>query len=349
MGIRISSRRGAVNQRVADSSRILLCTSCPPRLLRDRRVRRRHGGRRVPSHLVASRPRRSAAARSRTWPRAAVPTCSAPATWPRTTSASAADHGKMYGLAVPVAPVRTLRRARLALPAALGPGRCPGFLFPIVRLRQPLLGDPGPRAVPVLRAHRAPVRLAIRATGLRRRLDLSIAAANVWGAQHAMLQQRGFRKLVDTTFVVGFLCLALAGAARGRGPVLQGAAAGSAGNRHRSPVGTSTSGSGRCRSSCEPWPSRAALGRGSGSCRSQNPGTCTPGPTAGCSAGNIFILFETVPATTRRWSVDLPPLWQSMTCLPLVHHYAVTGDSGTEAAFIDRVLRRAHPQACDAA
>ena len=36
-------------------------------------------------------------------------------------------------------------------------------------------------------------------------LDGSVAAANVWGAQYYMLEQRGFRKLVDTTFVMGFL------------------------------------------------------------------------------------------------------------------------------------------------
>jgi NitT/TauT family transport system substrate-binding protein len=40
---------------------------------------------------------------------------------------------------------------------------------------------------------------------LRLLLEGSIAAANVWGPQYYLLEQRGFRKLVDTTFVMGFL------------------------------------------------------------------------------------------------------------------------------------------------
>jgi NitT/TauT family transport system substrate-binding protein len=35
--------------------------------------------------------------------------------------------------------------------------------------------------------------------------DRGIAAANVWGAQYYLLEQWGFRKLVDTTFMMGFL------------------------------------------------------------------------------------------------------------------------------------------------
>jgi NitT/TauT family transport system substrate-binding protein len=35
--------------------------------------------------------------------------------------------------------------------------------------------------------------------------DRGIPAANVWGAQYYLLEQWGFRKLVDTTFMIGFL------------------------------------------------------------------------------------------------------------------------------------------------
>lgn len=35
--------------------------------------------------------------------------------------------------------------------------------------------------------------------------DRTLAAANVWGAQYYLLEQWGFRKLVDTTFMMGFL------------------------------------------------------------------------------------------------------------------------------------------------
>jgi NitT/TauT family transport system substrate-binding protein len=40
---------------------------------------------------------------------------------------------------------------------------------------------------------------------VRRMLKGEIAAANVFGAQYYLLEQAGFRKLVDTTFIMGFL------------------------------------------------------------------------------------------------------------------------------------------------
>jgi NitT/TauT family transport system substrate-binding protein len=40
---------------------------------------------------------------------------------------------------------------------------------------------------------------------LRAMLDGRIEAANVWGGQYYLLEQLGYRKLVDTTFVMGFL------------------------------------------------------------------------------------------------------------------------------------------------
>jgi len=40
---------------------------------------------------------------------------------------------------------------------------------------------------------------------LRGMIDGRIKAANVWGGQYYLLEQLGFRKLVDTTFVMGFL------------------------------------------------------------------------------------------------------------------------------------------------
>lgn len=39
----------------------------------------------------------------------------------------------------------------------------------------------------------------------RQLLAGQVSAANVWGAHFYLLEQRGFRKLVDTTFVMGFL------------------------------------------------------------------------------------------------------------------------------------------------
>jgi NitT/TauT family transport system substrate-binding protein len=40
---------------------------------------------------------------------------------------------------------------------------------------------------------------------LRAMLDGRIGAANVWGGQYYLLEQLGYRKLVDTTFAMGFL------------------------------------------------------------------------------------------------------------------------------------------------
>jgi NitT/TauT family transport system substrate-binding protein len=46
---------------------------------------------------------------------------------------------------------------------------------------------------------------------VRLMLEGRIEAANVFGAQHYLLEQRGFRKLVDTTFIMGFLVSETAG------------------------------------------------------------------------------------------------------------------------------------------
>ena len=117
-------------------------------------------------------------------------------------AASAADHGKMYGLAYSVCP------------SAI-------FVVPDSPYQQPsdLAGVPVSvgfhsgshySAIQGLEPFLDREQIALQFAGrpydrLRLLLDGSIAAANVWGAQYYMLEQRGFRKLVDTTFVMGFL------------------------------------------------------------------------------------------------------------------------------------------------
>ena len=51
-------------------------------------------------------------------------------------------------------------------------------------------------------------------------LNRKVAAANVFGIPLYVLEQQGFRKVVDTTFMIGFLVRR--SASRGRTPLLQG-------------------------------------------------------------------------------------------------------------------------------
>jgi NitT/TauT family transport system substrate-binding protein len=117
-------------------------------------------------------------------------------------AASAADHGKMYGLAYSVCPsgIFVAPGSPYQQPADLADVRVSvgyhsGSHYSAIAGLEPFL-DRG--------------QIALQFAGrpydrLRSLLDGSIAAANAWGPQYYMLEQRGFRKLVDTTFVMGFL------------------------------------------------------------------------------------------------------------------------------------------------
>ena len=52
-------------------------------------------------------------------------------------------------------------------------------------------------------------------------LNRKVAAANVFGIPLYVLEQQGFRKVVDTTFMIGFL-VSMEAQERGRTPLLQG-------------------------------------------------------------------------------------------------------------------------------
>jgi NitT/TauT family transport system substrate-binding protein len=117
-------------------------------------------------------------------------------------AASAADHGKMYGLAysvcpsgIFVAPGSPCRQPSDLAGVQVSVGYHSGSHYSAIQGLEPFM-DRG--------------QIALQFAGrpydrLRLLLDGGIAAANVWGAQFYVLEQRGFRKLVDTTFVMGFL------------------------------------------------------------------------------------------------------------------------------------------------
>jgi NitT/TauT family transport system substrate-binding protein len=117
-------------------------------------------------------------------------------------AASAADHGKMYGLAysvcpsgIFVAPGSPYQQPSDLADVRVSVGYHSGSHYSAIAGLEPFL-DRG--------------QIALQFAGrpydrLRSLLDGSIAAANAWGPQYYMLEQRGFRKLVDTTFVMGFL------------------------------------------------------------------------------------------------------------------------------------------------
>jgi NitT/TauT family transport system substrate-binding protein len=117
-------------------------------------------------------------------------------------AASAASHGKMYGKCYSV---------------------CPSAIFvdPDSDLTQPsdLAGvDVGVgyhsgshySALQALEAFLDPEQIRLSFVGLpfdrvRFLLEGRLPAVNAWGAGYYVLEQRGFRKLVDTTFIMGFL------------------------------------------------------------------------------------------------------------------------------------------------
>jgi NitT/TauT family transport system substrate-binding protein len=117
-------------------------------------------------------------------------------------AASAADHGKMYGLAysvcpsgIFVAPGSPCRQPSDLAGVQVSVGYHSGSHYSAIQGLEPFM-DRG--------------QIALQFAGrpydrLRLLLDGGITAANVWGAQYYVLEQRGFRKLVDTTFVMGFL------------------------------------------------------------------------------------------------------------------------------------------------
>jgi len=124
-------------------------------------------------------------------------------------AAATAEHGKMYGKAYSICPAGIYVPADSAVagPADLagigvGVGYHSGSHYSALQALEPFM----PREQVTLDFVGSPfdrTRLAVRG---------SLPAVNVWGAPAYLLEQRGFRKVVDTTFVMGFLLTANAGA-----------------------------------------------------------------------------------------------------------------------------------------
>jgi NitT/TauT family transport system substrate-binding protein len=117
-------------------------------------------------------------------------------------AAASAQHGRMYGKAYSVCPAgiyvagdSPLRRPEDLAGVEVGVGFHSGSHY---------------SAVQSLEAFLAPSQIALSFLGrpfdrVRMALDGRATAVNVWGAQAYLLEQQGFRKLVDTSFVMGFL------------------------------------------------------------------------------------------------------------------------------------------------
>lgn len=117
-------------------------------------------------------------------------------------AAAAGSHGRMWGKAysictsgILVAPESSYERPEDLAGVAVGVGYHSGSHY---------------SAIQGLEVFLEPDQIELSFVGLpfdRVRLmrDRRIPAANVWGAQYYLLEQWGFRKLVDTTFMMGFL------------------------------------------------------------------------------------------------------------------------------------------------
>src|SRR3954471_12539170 len=117
-------------------------------------------------------------------------------------AAASAQHGKMYGKAYSVCPagIYVAPDSELARPEDLagvevGVGYHSGSHYSAIQGLEPF-------------PERAQIALGFggRPWGRVRLMRAGrIEAANVFGAQYYLLEQHGFRKLVDTTFIMGFL------------------------------------------------------------------------------------------------------------------------------------------------
>lgn len=117
-------------------------------------------------------------------------------------AAATDDHGKMYASAYSVCPsgIFVAPESEFEQPADLagigvGVGYHSGSHYSALQALEPFL---------------EPARIELSYLGrpfdrARLMLDRQVAAVNVWGASYYLLEQLGFRKLVDTTFVMGFL------------------------------------------------------------------------------------------------------------------------------------------------
>jgi NitT/TauT family transport system substrate-binding protein len=122
-------------------------------------------------------------------------------------AAAGAQHGKMYGRAysvcpagIYVAPGSPLRDPRDLAGVEVGVGYHSGSHYSALQALEAFL-DREDIALGFLGLPFDRVRLA---------LEGRAAAVNVWGAQAYLLEQQGFVKLVDTSFVMGFLVSARA-------------------------------------------------------------------------------------------------------------------------------------------
>ncbi len=116
--------------------------------------------------------------------------------------AASGEHGKMWGHAysvtpsgIYVAPESKIRKPEDLVGAEVGVGYHSGSHF---------------SALQALEAFVRPDQIKLTFIGapndrVARLLDRTVEAANVFGMQSYILEQQGFRKLVDTTFMIGFL------------------------------------------------------------------------------------------------------------------------------------------------
>jgi NitT/TauT family transport system substrate-binding protein len=117
-------------------------------------------------------------------------------------AAAASSHGKMWGRAysicesgIFVAPDSPYERPEDLAGVKVGVGYHSGSHYSAIQALEPFLE---PDAIALDFVGRPFDRVRLLQAG-------RIAAANVFGAQYYILEQQGFRKLADSTFIMGFL------------------------------------------------------------------------------------------------------------------------------------------------
>ena len=109
-------------------------------------------------------------------------------------------HGKLYADAYSVSPAAVFVPPEFADQGSRGSGRRADLgRLPV---GQPLFDDPGARAVHAAQGHQALLRRRHPVPPLEKLIDRQVPAAAVFSGPYYFLEQLGFRKVIDTTFMM---------------------------------------------------------------------------------------------------------------------------------------------------
>ena len=114
--------------------------------------------------------------------------------------AASNGHGKLYAECYSVSPCGIFVPANS--PVKTPARSCDRADFRRLSVRQPLLGHPGARAISQAHRHQAVVHDGLLFRRMEMLIDGKIPAASLFSGPYYFVEQLGFRKIIDTTFMI---------------------------------------------------------------------------------------------------------------------------------------------------